>query len=158
WWTRDGRTLALPGRRPRRWSRRTERTPSGAALGKETACRGCRDKNGRRDRGPWPARRSGRSRRGRTAAWQHSYCWLLLSETMQRSQPPHQIDGVDSHDRSILDQLGEHAEGHAVLRIVERRHQDGAVGDVEVRIARGEALAVEMERRGHRQIDHLHRG
>src|SRR5437879_13387812 len=81
--------------------------------------------------------------------------WLLLGETMQRPQPPHQIHRVNSHDRPILDQLREDAERDAVLGVVERRHQDGSVRDVEVRITRGEALALEVERRRHRQMDYV---
>src|SRR5438034_2124864 len=65
---------------------------------------------------------------------------------------------MNSHDRPILDQLREDAERDAVLGVVERRHQDGSVRDVKVRIARGEALALEVERRRHRQIDHIDLG
>ena len=65
---------------------------------------------------------------------------------------------MNSHDRPILDQLREDAERDAVLGVVERRHQDGSVRDVEVRITRGEALALEVERRRHRQIDHVDLG
>src|SRR5204863_309089 len=61
-------------------------------------------------------------------------------------------------DRPILDQLREDAERDAVLGVVERRHQDGSVRDVKVRITRGEALALEVERRRHRQIDHIDLG
>src|SRR5207245_5100375 len=46
----------------------------------------------------------------------------------------------------------------AVLGIVKRRYQDGPVRYVEVRITRGEALALEVERRRHRQIDHVDLG
>src|SRR5882672_10394915 len=155
---RDGRTPALPGRRPRERSRRTERTPSAAVLERETASRACRGRTGRRGRDPWPARRSGRWRRGRTVGWRWSCCWLLLSETMQGAQPPHEIDGVDPYDRSVIDQVRKDAERYAVLRVVEGRHQDGAVRDVEVRIARGETLSLEGERSGHREIDHLDLG
>src|SRR2546422_1727725 len=106
--------------------------PSAAALGRETACRACRDRNGRRDRDRGRERRSGRWWRGRIAAWRQSYCWLLLSETMQCPEPPYEIDRMDPYDRPVIDQLGKHAECHAILRVVERRHQDGPVRDVKV--------------------------
>ena len=47
------------------------------------------------------------------------------------------------------------AERDAVGRVVERRHQHRVVGDVEVRVARRQPLAVEDDRRRHRQRDHL---
>src|SRR5437879_7392538 len=81
--------------------------------------------------------------------------WLLLCQAVDRSQSPHQIRRVNSYDRPIRDQLREHAERRAVLRIVEGRHQDGPVRDVEVRVARGETLPGEIERSGHREVDHL---
>src|SRR5256885_4611566 len=71
--------------------------------------------------------------------------WLLLCQAMQRPQPPHQIHRVNSHDRPILDQLREDAKRDAVLGIVERRHEDGPIRDVKVRIARGEALALDRK-------------
>src|SRR2546425_3162653 len=95
-------------------------------------------------------------------AWQHarslasdnftedSNGWLLLGYTVQGPEPPHQIHRVDSDDRPVVDQLGENAERHAVFGVVEGRHQDGAVRDVEVRVARGEALTVKGTRCGHR--------
>src|ERR1041385_9397563 len=77
---------------------------------------------------------------------------------MDRPQPPHQIHRMNSHDRPILDLLREDAERDAVLGVVERRHQDGSVRDVKVRITRGEALALKVERRRHWQIDHVDLG
>src|SRR2546426_1219103 len=65
---------------------------------------------------------------------------------------------MDADGRTVLDQLGKTTECIAVVRVVERRHQDGSVRDVKVRITRGEALALEVERRRHRQMDHVDLG
>ena len=49
-------------------------------------------------------------------------------------------------------QLRQHVQRHAIVRIVERRHQHDAVGDVEVGVAGGQPLAVHRSRgRGIRQ-------
>src|SRR2546427_11623185 len=82
-----------------------------------------------------------------------AYSWLLLSQAVQRPQPPHQIDSMDPNDWAIADQFGEQPERSTVVRIIERRHENHVVGDVEIRIARREPLALEGKRRGHRQGD-----
>ena len=53
------------------------------------------------------------------------------------------------------EQLAQDPECHAVGRVVEGRHQDGGVADVEVRVARRKPTAVEDDRRRHGQVDHL---
>src|SRR2546425_6990427 len=82
-----------------------------------------------------------------------AYSWLLLSQAVQRPQPPHQIDSMDPNDWAIADQFGEQPERSTIVRIIERRHENHVVGDVEIRIARREPLALEGKRRRHRQGD-----
>src|SRR5207247_7872335 len=56
------------------------------------------------------ARRSLDARTGRLTAYGlrlATYDWLLLRQTMDRPQPPDQVDRMDPHDRPIGDQLGE---------------------------------------------------
>src|SRR5213080_1416083 len=102
------------------------------------------------------ARRSLDSRTGGLAAYGlrlTAYSWLLLSLAVQRPQPPHQIDSMDPNDWAIADQFGEQPERSTVVRIIERRHENHVVGDVEIRIARREPLALEGKRCRHRQGD-----
>src|SRR6266581_9355627 len=62
---------------------------------------------------------------------------LLLCQTVDCPEPPHQIHRMDPHDRPVANELGEDPERHAVAGIVERGHEHGAVRDVEIRVARG---------------------
>src|SRR5439155_13100265 len=80
---------------------------------------------------------------------------LLQGEAVQSAQAPHEVHGVDADHGPVGNQLGERAQRDAVLRIVEGRDQDGGVRDVEVRVARGQALAVKVQGRGHGQRDNL---
>src|SRR5213080_2963924 len=79
-----------------------------------------------------------------------TYGWLLLGQAMQGAQPPHQIHCVNPDHRPVAEQLGEQPERDPIVRIIERRHQHGAVRDVEIRVARRQPLAVERERCGQR--------
>src|SRR6059058_6062218 len=84
-----------------------------------------------------------------------TYGWLLLGQAMQRAQPPHQIHCVNPDHRPVAEQLGEQPKRSAVVRIVERGHENRAIGDVEIGVTRRKPLAVEVERRGQRQGDDL---
>ncbi len=54
---------------------------------------------------------------------------LLLSETVQRAEPPNEIDRVNADDLVLRHQLGERVHRDAVVLVVERRHEHRAVGD-----------------------------
>jgi hypothetical protein len=51
-------------------------------------------------------------------------------------KPQHQVNGVNAHHRPVLEQFAQNAERDAVVRVVERRDDDGGVADVEIRVAR----------------------
>ncbi len=55
-------------------------------------------------------------------------------------------------------QLRERVQRDAVVRVVESRHQHQAVGDIEIRVAGRQALAIEIDRLGHGQRDHAQSG
>src|SRR5215471_3823866 len=74
---------------------------------------------------------------------------LLLGQAMQGAESPDQIDGVDAYDRTVLDQLRQDAQCEAIFWVVERRHQNRRVANIEVRIAGRQPAAVEIERRRH---------
>ena len=74
---------------------------------------------------------------------------------MQRPQAPHQIHRVNPHHRPIGDQLADESECDPIVRIIERGHENGAIRDVEIGVARRKPLAVEVQGRGHRQRDDL---
>src|SRR6267378_8331313 len=78
---------------------------------------------------------------------------LLLRETVERAEAPDEITGVDSYDGTVWEAFPEDAERHAILRIVEGGDEHGGIRDVEIRVARRQARAVEIQRRGHGQID-----
>ena len=74
--------------------------------------------------------------------------WIVPSpQTRSRAWMP--------DDRPVLEEVSEDPERLAVGRIVEGRHQDRRVGDVEVGVARRQPLAVEDDRPGHGQVDDL---
>jgi len=74
---------------------------------------------------------------------------LLLGQAMERAEAQDEIHGVNAHDGAVLEQLAQDAKGHAIVRIVERGHENGVVGDVEVRVARRQAIILEVKRRRH---------
>src|SRR5256712_9694515 len=82
---------------------------------------------------------------------------FLLRQTVNRAQSPHEIHRVDAHHGSVREHLAQHAQGRTVVRIIERGHEHRCVPHVEVRVACGQALAGELERRRHGAIDHLDR-
>src|SRR5208337_5391588 len=60
---------------------------------------------------------------------------FLLGEAVQGAQAPDKIHRVDPDDGAPGEEIGDDAERLTVVRIVEGGNEDGAVGDVEVRIA-----------------------
>ncbi len=89
----------------------------------------------------------------------HSYDdWLLHRHAVQRTEAEHQISTVNADDFARGKQLCERVERDAVVRIVERGNQHQAVGDVEIRVAGRQPLAVEVDRRGHGERDHAQAG
>ena len=56
---------------------------------------------------------------------------------------------MDADDVAGGEAGGEGVEGVAVVQVVEGGHEDAGVGDVEVGVAGGEALALEEDGRGH---------
>ena len=72
---------------------------------------------------------------------------------MQGAESPDEIDGMDADDFAVGKKLGENFERDAVVGIVEGRHQDQAVGDIEVGVAGGKALAAKDDRARQGQFD-----
>ncbi len=77
---------------------------------------------------------------------------LLLGHAVEGAEAPDQIDGVDADDIAIREERGEGVEGDAVVWIMEGGHEDEAVGNVEIGVAGGQALAAEDDWPGHRQL------
>src|SRR6266487_3290490 len=69
---------------------------------------------------------------------------------MERAEPPHQIHGVNSSYNAPRKCLGDSVERHAIVRIIKSRYKNGAISYVEVRVARGQALAIHRHRAGKR--------
>ena len=80
----------------------------------------------------------------------------MLRHAMQRSQAENQVAAGDSHHRSVAKQHSQHRERVLIVLIAKGRHQNQPIRDVEIGIARGQALAVEIHRLGHLHASDLH--
>ena len=63
---------------------------------------------------------------------------LLLCKTMECPEPPHQVDGVYADDGPVCEEFREYPECGPVAGIVERRYDNARIGDIEIRVARGD--------------------
>ncbi len=68
---------------------------------------------------------------------------LLLGQAVEGAEAPDEVDGVDADDFAGGEAAGDGVEGVAVVGVVEGGDEDEVVGDVEVGVAGGEALAFE---------------
>ena len=102
----------------------------------------------------------------RTSSWMESRsggggqgCWcscgLLLGHAVEGAEAPDEVGAVDAGDRAVGEAVGEGVEGDAVVGVVEGGDEDEAVGDVEVGVAGGQALAFEDDGRGHGEGEDL---
>ena len=82
----------------------------------------------------WPGRGCG-----------HDLGGFLLGEAVEGAEAPDEVDGVDADDLAGGEAGGDDVEGEAVVGVVEGGDEDEAVGDVEVGVAGGEALAFEED-------------
>ncbi len=73
---------------------------------------------------------------------------LLLRQAVQRAEAQHQIDGMNADDGTVREKLSQGAQRDAVVGVVEGGNQDGSVRDVEVGVAGGQPLAVEVSGAG----------
>src|SRR5438105_9188280 len=69
-------------------------------------------------------------------------CRLLLGEAVQSAKSPNEIDGMNSHDFPSRESIRNCGQRGGIRRIVERRHDHYAVGDVKIGIAGGQPLSV----------------
>ena len=76
-------------------------------------------------------------------------CGLLLGHAVERAEAPDEVGAVDAGDGAVGEAVGEGVEGDAVVGVVEGGDEDEVVGDVEVGVAGGEALAFEDDGCGH---------
>src|ERR1043166_5808939 len=74
---------------------------------------------------------------------------------MKRAQAPDEVDAMDSHDFAVGEAVGDDAEGAPVVRVVEGRDDHDAVRDVEIRVARRDALPIENDRRRHGKRNYI---
>ena len=74
---------------------------------------------------------------------------FLLGEAVEGAEAPDEVDGVDADDFAVGEAGGDGVEGVAVVGVVEGGDEDEPVGDVEVGVAGGEALAFEEDGCGH---------
>ena len=74
---------------------------------------------------------------------------------MEGAEAPDQVDGSGCRRLSCGEAGGDGIEGDAVVGVVEGGDEDERVGDIEVGVAGGEALALEVDGGGHGQGDDL---
>jgi putative salt-induced outer membrane protein YdiY len=74
---------------------------------------------------------------------------LLLRETVQRAETPDQIHGVNADDGAVAEQFTQNAERDAVVRVVERRHDNSGVANVKIRVACRQSLAIKIKWQRH---------
>ncbi len=92
--------------------------------------------------------------RGWTAGSSRSVAYgHFVGEAVDGSEAPDEVARVDADDAAVGEDLSEDTQGDAVQGVVECGDEHGAVGDVEVRVARGQALPVKNHGRGHGQGD-----
>src|SRR5713226_9574162 len=70
--------------------------------------------------------------------------WLLLGHAVERAETEDEVAAGDAHDFAIGKQTGESIERDAIVRIVERRDDHDFIGDVEIGVAGGEPLTIEI--------------
>src|SRR5580658_7484890 len=76
---------------------------------------------------------------------------LLLGHAVERAEPQHQVAAGDTNDLTIWEEPRERSECDAIVGVVEGWDQYQAVGDIEICVARWQALAVEVNRLRHGQ-------
>lgn len=76
---------------------------------------------------------------------------LLLGHAVERPQAEDQVAAGYAYHFAIWEEAGQGVESYAIVRVVEGGDDDESVGDVKVCVARGEALAFEINGGGHRQ-------
>jgi hypothetical protein len=74
---------------------------------------------------------------------------------VEGAQAPDEVDGVDADHFAVREATGDDVEGVAVVAVVEGGDKDERVGDVEVGVAGGEALAFEDYGRWHGEFDRV---
>ena len=65
---------------------------------------------------------------------------------MQRAEPPNQIDRVYPDHRATRKSLGDSVQCDAIVRVVECRYNNGAIGDIEIGVTRREPFATHHHR------------
>jgi hypothetical protein len=74
---------------------------------------------------------------------------LLLGQAVKRAEAEDEIATGYAHNFAAGEKAGEGVEGYAIVGVIEGRNDDEFVGDVEIGVAGGEALVVEINRRWH---------
>ena len=82
---------------------------------------------------------------------------LLLGNAVERAESEDQIAARNSGDFAIWKQARECIQRHAIVRIIESGHEHDLVGYVEIRVACGKALTIEMDGRRHWERFHAQR-
>ena len=75
----------------------------------------------------------------------------LLAQAVNRTEAPDQLAAIDRDDLPRGEELLQHGHGPLVVHVFENGKQDDAIADVEIRVARREALAVPHDLARHRE-------
>src|SRR5688500_1105077 len=82
--------------------------------------------------------------------------WLLLGDAVEGAEAPDQMVAIDRDDFATGETTSDDVARLSIaLLLLERRHEDRAVDDQKIRVARGHALPLKRERLRHWQRDDL---
>ena len=76
----------------------------------------------------------------------------LLGHAVDCAEAEDQVSTVDADDFAIEEIFRKDVQRNAVIRIVEDRNENEFVGNVEIGIARGKSLSIEIDWSGHREF------
>ena len=72
-----------------------------------------------------------------------------MSHAVDGAEAEDEVAAIDVYDFAIRKMFGDDVECHAIVGVVENRNEDKFVADIEIGVAGGEALTVEIDRRRH---------
>src|SRR5215475_2273928 len=78
--------------------------------------------------------------------------WDLLRHAVNCAEAEDEVAAIDTDDFAVKEIFRDDVERDAIVWVVEDRDENEFVGDVKVCVACGKALAVEIDRRRHREF------
>src|SRR6266404_6456049 len=80
---------------------------------------------------------------------------LLLGHAVERAKSEDEIAAGNAHHFAVWKQARERIQSHAIVRIIERWDEHDLIGDVEICVACGKALPIEIDGRSEEHTSEL---